>query len=144
MTEPMKLFTDVAPKINHLENDTIFRKHVADVLRNNHGVAKEEKIIGLKGNGIRFRADIFLQDKMIVVDTKLKNKPGTVDEKIMDKVFWMQYACDNWKFKKGIIIYGGIGWNKSVIAYLRDEILPSKFPNCSMIRYEDDVELKHV
>ena len=136
-------FEELGPP-NYLEDATTFRMRVADRLRNNHGIVKEEKFIGLKENGIRFKADIILQDKMIVIDTKLKNCKGTIDEKIMDKCFWMQYACDNWNFKRGIIIYGGIGWNKPLVAYLRDKIITKHFPNISMIRYEDDVEIKNV
>ena len=129
---------------NHLKNDRTFTKHAADILRNNHGIAKTEKYIGVKENGIRFRADIVLPDKMIVIDTKLKNNTGTPDEKILDKALWLNYACEHWHYKKGIILYGGTHWNKKVIVYLRDVTLPKYFTNVSMIRYEDDIELKNI
>ena len=144
MNKGINVFFEELGEPNHLENDRTFTKHAADVLRNNHGIVKTEKYIGLKANDIRFRADIVLQDKMIIIDTKLKNNNGTPDEKIMDKCFWLNYACKHWGYKKGIILYGGTHWNKKVITYLKDVVLPEYYPHVSMIRYEDDIELKNI
>ena len=146
----LEFFTDVAPpeinKINYLNDWKTFQQHVANVLRKTYGGVKEEMYIGLKPNGVRFRADIVLTtpDKMTIIDTKLKNNGGTPDEKIMDKAYWLQHACTNWNYKNGIIIYGGTHWNKKVVTHLADTILPQLFPDVTMLRYEDDVELKNV
>ena len=120
-----------------------FENHVADILRNNHGVAKREKYIGVKENGKRFRADVVLTEKMIIVECKLKNKKGTVEEKILDKAMHMQYICDNTTHKRGVIVYGGIHWNLELMRFLERKI-PKLFPSVSMIRYEDDTELKNI
>jgi len=124
-------------------NGTQFENHVADILRNNHGVAKREKYIGIKDNGIRFRADIILSDKMIIVECKIKNKTGTMEEKVLDKAMHMQFMCETTSHKRGVIVYGGIKWNLRQMRFLETKI-PELFPKVSMIRYEDDVELKDV
>ena len=120
-----------------------FQNRVANILRENHGVAKTEKYIGTKDNGIRYRADVVLIDKMIIVECKIKNTKGTIEEKILDKAMHMQHMIDTTSHKRGVIVYGGIKWNLIQMRYLETKI-PKLFPSVSMIRYEDDTELKNI
>ena len=120
-----------------------FQNHVADILRENYGVVRTEKYIGTKDNGIRYRADVVLTEQMIIVECKIKNTTGTVEEKILDKAMHMQHMIDITSHKRGVIIYGGIKWNLVQMRYLETKI-PKLFPSVSMIRYEDDTELKNI
>ena len=127
----------------HVMDGNEFRDHVADILKNNYQNVKTEKFVGRKGNGIRFKADIILRNEMIIIDTKLKNKTGTIEEKFLDKAMHMQDICDITTHKRGVIIYGGKEMNLQQTRHL-EEVIPKMFPDVTVIRFEDDMELKNV
>ena len=124
-------------------NGDEFRDHVADILKNNHQNVKTEKYVGIKENGIRFKADIILRNEMIIIDSKLKNSTGTIEEKVLDKAMHIQYICDTTTHERGVIIYGGKKNNLKQMRHL-EEVIPKLFPKVTVIRFEDDVELKNV
>tara|TARA_Y100000310_G_C20093141_1_gene539222 strand:+ start:82 stop:507 length:426 start_codon:yes stop_codon:yes gene_type:complete len=127
----------------YVMNGDEFRDHVADILKNNHQNVKTEKYVGIKENGIRFKADIILRNEMIIIDSKLKNSTGTIEEKVLDKAMHIQYICDTTTHERGVIIYGGKKNNLKQMRHL-EEVIPKLFPKVTVIRFEDDVELKNV
>ena len=136
----LDLFGDEIP-YNPLENDKIFEKHIADILKPHFKEIKEQIFIDIKKpNGKRHKPDIIIVDNKTLVSVKLQNVDGTAEEKVDYEMRILQRACDLGNFSKSFIVCGGTGWT-----FMEDLIEHSKtFPKVKVIRYEDDKELNEI
>ena len=126
---------------NPLENDKVFERHIADILKPHFREIKEQKYIDIpKPNGKKHKPDIIIVDTLIIVSVKLQNVGGTAEEKVDYEMRILQRACDLGNFSKSFIVCGGTGWT-----FMEDLIEHSKtFSKVKVIRYEDDKELNEV
>ena len=126
---------------NPLENDKIFEKHIADILKPHFKEIKEQIFIDIKKpNGKRHKPDIIIVDNKTLVSVKLQNVNGTAEEKVDYEMRILQRACDLGNFSKSFIVCGGTGWT-----FMEDIIEYSKtFSKVKVIRYEDDKELNEI
>ena len=126
---------------NPLENDKIFEKHIADILKPHFKEIKEQIFIDIKKpNGKRHKPDIIIVDNKTLVSVKLQNVNGTAEEKVDYEMRILQRACDLGNFSKSFIVCGGTGWT-----FMEDLIEHSKtFSKVKVIRYEDDKELNEI
>ena len=126
---------------NPLENDKIFEKHIADILKPHFKEIKEQIFIDIKKpNGKRHKPDIIIVDNKTLVSVKLQNVNGTAEEKVDYEMRILQRACDLGNFSKSFIVCGGTGWT-----FMEDIIEYSKtFSKVKVIRYEDNKELNEI
>ena len=134
------LFGDDIP-YNPLENDKVFEKHIANILKPDFKDIKEQKFIPIpKPNGKKHKPDILIVDTLTIVSVKLQNVGGTAEEKVDYEMRILQRACELGNYRQSFIVCGGLGWT-----FLDDLIEHSKnFSKVKVLRYEDDKELNEI
>ena len=133
---------------NPLVSGNEFRDYTAKKLSERYSGVGKEVTIGTRECGTEHRIDVVVEETKTLVECKTKITTGSIDDKLMRAVYDLQYALDNFKMKngkweRGVLLVGGHMWAKKNMKWLKEKYV-LKFPNISIITYEDDVELKDV
>ena len=129
--------------INEYDNDKAFEKCIAYKLSQQGFSITTQVVIGPKGVSYsNHKVDIVLPVERILVEVKLQNIGGTVENKIAYEMWTYQWACDNYNYKKAYIVYGGNGFTTSVLSNLYEIV--KNYPKVTLIRYEDDNTLSFI
>ena len=133
---------------NPLLSGDKFRDYAFMKLSERYSGVKKEVTIGTRECGTGHRIDVVIEETKTLVECKIKTGGGSIDDKLMRAVYDLQYALDNFKMKngkweRGVLLVGGHAWASKNMKWLKEKYV-LKFPNISIITYEDDVELKDV
>ena len=112
-----------------------------------HGV-KEQVTIGTRECGTEHIIDVVNEEVKTLVECKRKITKGSIDKKLMQEIYDLQYALDNFtmkygKWERAVLLVGGHMWDEKFMIWLKEKYV-LQFPKISIVTYEDDVELKSV
>jgi hypothetical protein len=129
--------------INPLASFKSFENHLEYILKEKYEYVIPQKNIGKKPTGKGHVVDVCLEKEKILVSAKLQNGPGTAEEKIPFEMLMLQYACENFNYKKAYVVCAGLKWSL-LDYYLSEEFtkqMSSVTPNVKVIHYDDFIKI---
>jgi hypothetical protein len=96
---------------NPFLNFASYERHLCELMRSKYSCVKTQQVIGKKPSGNKHKIDVVSYDAKILVSAKLQNSSGTAEEKIPYEQLTLQYACEEFGFKKAYIVCAGTGWS---------------------------------
>ena len=142
-------YFDVVETINPTESFKVFEHYTATKLAERYHSVQEQVVIGVRECDIEHCIDVVVGETKTLVECKIKNTPGTADQKLKTAVYDLQYALDNFKMKDGskyenaVLFLGGTKWVKKYKDWFRYEYIKN-FPNISVSVFEEDPGFKDV
>lgn len=122
----------------------IYEKEIEKLLKDHTDYeVKSQVTLGLKRNGKKHRADLIL-DEDIIISLKYQKVEGTAEEKVPFEVMKLQHAIADYGYQSAVLVLAGVesAW-KWQEYYLSDEFkTPMKmlYPNVNIMSHKTFLE----
>jgi hypothetical protein len=100
-----------------------FQRAVAAVLKSNHIVYQEERVVGTQLTGSSYKADLILPGSGTIISCKWQAVGGTAEQKLLYEVASLIKCIREsaGRYRRAFVVYGGKGFSPGMLTFLEQQ-----------------------